>query len=259
MGVSWYLMLLGLVFSGGAAAEERKSLKCKNPSGKLWSSIFNANCGQSVCKKSGKKANWQSCPKAATEENIEELKDFLLEMKKELEVKIEQTCGMSVPVPTEVTTTTLQSPTTSIEGFFSARSSSQYGIGDGLWSADYAIDGKISEENHNFFSSLSESNPWLELSMPEGYISGVEIVTRYGCCADRVRDIEVRAGMDPVPNGFKGRLTINTKVATFVGPADANLKTYRINFDRSILAKYVTLQRIGEGVNLEINEVTMIR
>jgi len=241
MGVSWYLMLLGLVFSGGAAAEERKSLKCKNPSGKLWSSIFNANCGQSVCKKSGKKANWQSCPKAATEENIEELKDFLLEMKKELEVKIEQTCGMSVP------------------GFFSARSSSQYGISDGLWSADYAIDGKISEENHNFFSSLSESNPWLELSMPEGYISGVEIVTRYGCCADRVRDIEVRAGMDPVPNGFKGRLTINTKVATFVGPADANLKTYRINFDRSILAKYVTLQRIGEGVSLEINEVTMIR
>ena len=144
-------------------------------------------------------------------------------------------------------------------GFFSARSSSQYGIGDGLWSADYAIDGKISEENHHFFHSLSESNPWLELSMPEGYISGVEIVTRYGCCADRVRDIEVRAGMDPVPNGFKGRLTINTKVATFVGPADANLKTYRINFDRSILAKYVTLQRIGEGVNLEINEVTMIR
>jgi len=95
--------------------------------------------------------------------------------------------------------------------------------------------------------------------MPEGYISGVDIVTRYGCCADRVRDIEVRAGVDPVPNGFKGRLTINTKVATFVGPADANLKTYRINFDRSVLAKYVTLQRIGGHVTLEINEVTMIK
>ena len=95
--------------------------------------------------------------------------------------------------------------------------------------------------------------------MPEGYISGVEIVTRPGCCAERVRDIEVRAGMDPVPNGFKGRLTTNRKVATFDGPADANLKTYRINFDRSILAKYVTLQRIGGGVTLEINEVTMIK
>ena len=145
-------------------------------------------------------------------------------------------------------------------GFFSARSSSQYGM---EWTTDFgaltAIDGKISQKDSHFFHSQTESNPWLELSMLEGYISGVEIVTRYGCCADRVRDIEVRAGMDPVPNGFKGRLTINTKVATFVGPADANLKTYRINFDRSILAKYVTLQRIGEGVNLEINEVTMIR
>ena len=90
-------------------------------------------------------------------------------------------------------------------------------------------------------------------------ISGVEIVTRYGCCAERVRDIEVRAGMESVPSGFKGRLTTNTKVATFDGPADANLKTYRINFDRSVLAKYVTLQRIGGNVTLEINEVTMIQ
>merc|ERR1719312_2314553 len=123
---------------------------------------------------------------------------------------------------------------------------------------DYAIDGKISHENSKFFHSKFESDPWLELSMPEGYISGVEIVTRYGCCAKRVRDIEVRAGVDRVPNGFKGRLTINSKVATFVGPADANLKTYRINFDRSVRAKYVTLQRIGVGT-LEINEVTMIK
>jgi len=140
--------------------------------------------------------------------------------------------------------------------FFSAKASSQY-------ASDYgpltAIDDKISQEHRHFFHSQAESNPWLELSMPEGYISGVEIVTRYGCCPDRVRDIEVRAGMDSVPNGFKGELTINTKVATFVGPADANLKTYRINFDRSVLAKYVTLQRIGGHVTLEINEVTMIK
>ena len=138
-------------------------------------------------------------------------------------------------------------------GFFSAKASSQY-------ASDYgpltAIDDKISRDHRHFFHSRWESNPWLELSMPEGYISGVEIVTRYDCCADRVRDIEVRAGMSPVPNGFKGELTINTKVATFVGPADANLKTYRINFDRSVLAKYVTLQKIGGHVTLEINEVT---
>ena len=142
------------------------------------------------------------------------------------------------------------------EGFFSARSSSQL---SSQYGPETAIDDKISQEHLHFFHSKTESNPWLELSMAEGYISGVEIVTRYGCCADRVRDIEVRAGMDPVPSGFKGRLTTNTKVATFDGPADANLKTYRINFDRGVLAKYVTLQRIGERVTLEINEVTMIK
>ena len=145
-----------------------------------------------------------------------------------------------------------------LEGFFSARSSSQL---SSQFGPETAIDDKISQEHRHFFHSQTESNPWLELSMPEDYISGVEIVTRYGCCAERVRDIEVRAGMDPVPNGFKGRLTTNTKVATFDGPADANLMTYRINFefDRIVLAKYVTLQRIGESVTLEINEVTMIK
>ena len=94
--------------------------------------------------------------------------------------------------------------------------------------------------------------------MPEGFIKGVEIVTRWGCCAERVENIEIRAGMDPVPNGFKGKLTVNTKVATFVGPADANLKTYRVDFDESVLAKYVTLQRIRTRVTLEINEIRMI-
>merc|ERR1719206_513502 len=142
------------------------------------------------------------------------------------------------------------------EDFSSARSSSSYGASYGALTA---IDGKISEEHRNFFCSQPEDNPWLEVSMPEGFIKGVEIVTRWGCCADRVKNIEFRAGRESVPIGFKGKLTVNTKVATFVGPADANLKTYRVDFDESVLAKYVTLQRIGTRVTLEINEVTMIR
>ena len=113
--------------------------------------------------------------------------------------------------------------------------------------------------HRDFFGSQMEDNPWLEVSMPEGFIKGVEIVTRCCCCADRVKNIEFRAGRDSVPNGFKGRLTFNTKVATFVGPANANLQTYRVDFDEMVLAKYVTLQRIGTGVSLEINEIRMIK
>merc|ERR1719317_772816 len=147
---------------------------------------------------------------------------------------------------------------TLLEDFSSARSSSSYGYG-AIYGPLKAIDGKISKTNYNFFGSHMEDNPWLEVSMPEGYIKGVEIVTRCCCCADRVKNIEFRAGMDSVPNGFKGRLTFNTKVATFVGPANANLQTYRVDFDEMVLAKYVTLQRIGTGVSLEINEIRMIK
>ena len=50
---------------------------------------------------------------------------------------------------------------------------------------------------------------------------------------------------------------MNTKVATFDGPAVEG-QTYRINFDRTIVAKYVTIQKIGKGVYLEINELTML-
>ena len=142
--------------------------------------------------------------------------------------------------------------------FSSARSSSSYGYGS-LYGPLKAIDGKISKTNFDFFGSQMEDNPWLEVSMPEGFIKGVEIVTRWGCCADRVKNIEFRAGRESVPIGFKGRLTSNTKVATFVGPADANFQTYRVDFNHNVLAKFVTLQRIGTGVSLEINEIRMIK
>ena len=44
----------------------------------------------------------------------------------------------------------------------------------------YAFDGKISTHaRKNFFHSEKEDNPWLEMTMPEGYVRGVFIFTRY--------------------------------------------------------------------------------
>jgi len=96
------LLYLGFLISGGASTEDRKSLKCKNPSGKLWSSIFDKNCGQSVCQKTGKKASWRQCPKAATEAKIEEvikkeneiLKEVIENQAKVLDEKIEKVTKM---------------------------------------------------------------------------------------------------------------------------------------------------------------------
>jgi len=84
-------VLYVLLISAGASAENRKPLRCKNPSGKLWSSILNKNCGQSVCKKSGNKASWTECAKAATEAKMEEV---IRNEHKNLKTKIEEVTKM---------------------------------------------------------------------------------------------------------------------------------------------------------------------
>ena len=76
--------------------------------GNLWSSILNKNCHQSVCIKTGNKATWKQCPKAATEEVIKQetdnLKEAIENQTKKLDEmqevigkimeKIGQNCGM---------------------------------------------------------------------------------------------------------------------------------------------------------------------
>ena len=79
-----------------------------------------------------------------------------------------------------------------VVGFSSARASS-YNHDDKT--PVYSIDGKISKDTgKHFFHSISEDYPWLELAMPEGYVRGVFIFTRYAY-GSRVTNIEVRAGM----------------------------------------------------------------
>jgi len=143
-------------------------------------------------------------------------------------------------------------------GISGARASSEYLPHTGLWSPKKVIDNKISKNHVNIWHSNLEDYPWLELSIPEGYVTGVVITTRFDCCEHRFRDIEIRAGKNSVPSGYKGRLTVNTKVATFAGPANKGQQV-RIDFDRSILAKYVTIQKIGKRTYLEINEVKILK
>ena len=124
--------------------------------------------------------------------------------------------------------------------------------------ANYAIDEKISTDDINFFQSQTEDYPWLQLEIYEGYVTSVTIVPRHDCCAENLESIEIRAGLESVEDGYKGRLTINTKVAFFSGPATTG-HNYTIYFNNVVHAKFITLQRIKENVNLEINELTYSR
>ncbi|KAJ7361903.1 hypothetical protein OS493_014549 [Desmophyllum pertusum] len=83
---------------------------------------------------------------------------------------------------------------------FQVRCSSVYQDRPVCWSPKFAINGNISDHNTDFFASYSERHPWLEVKLPSPVlISSVTIVNRQNSCRERLRNVEIRAGMEPVP------------------------------------------------------------
>ena len=146
---------------------------------------------------------------------------------------------------------------------FQARGSSVYSGNLNNWGPKLAINGNISNENVFFFHSVSERNPWLEVKLPSPVlISSVTIINRKNSCWERLVNVEIRAGMDPVPDGFTAqergtdatkKLDVNSRCGFFAGPPDRFAEEgHVIFFDRPILAQYITLQLLGAGF-LQIN------
>ena len=123
----------------------------------------------------------------------------------------------------------------------------------------FAIDGVLSNENKFFFHSNIEPYNWaqLKLSRPQ-MVAGIEIFNRADCCGDRLRNLEIRAGLDPVPEGTTGDvlLTQNARVGFFPGPG-ANGGTYKIMFATPKLVQFITLQLFDRNY-LQLNEVKVI-
>ena len=113
----------------------------------------------------------------------------------------------------------------------------------------FAWDGKVSNGNTDFFHSANEKNPWLriQLSRPV-HIKSITIWGRISCCWDRLKNLEIRAGM-------RNDLT-NQLLATFPGPGERGAK-YEFNFHKpTSLAEYITLQIVqDQRTSLEINEI----
>ena len=145
---------------------------------------------------------------------------------------------------------------------FEARGSSVYSNVN-QFGPKFAINGEVSNKNHLFFHSELEMHPWLEVKFPfPVLISSVTIINRKDSCWGRLRNVEVRAGMTPVPEGFTAvyrglqsnkKLEVNTRCGYFEGPARGFVSEgYTIVFDRPIQAQYITLQ-ILEKQFLQIN------
>ena len=68
--------------------------------------------------------------------------------------------------------------------------------------------------------------------------------------------MEIRAGLDPVPDGVSGKqLDVNIVCANFMGPGESG-KEYDIQCLTPILAKYITIQILEKGT-LQINELNI--
>ena len=86
---------------------------------------------------------------------------------------------------------------------FQARGSSVFQGRLDQWGPKLAIDGEISDGDCFYFHSQREMNPWLEVKLPSPVlISSVTIINRKNGCWQRLVNVEIRAGMAPVPDGF---------------------------------------------------------
>ena len=141
----------------------------------------------------------------------------------------------------------------------SARSSSVLANQPNNWGPKFAHDGKKTSTNYGLFFSDVEDNPWLELKLKAvRAVSAIEVANRAETTGDRLQKTEIRAGTETVPGGFKGKLTINSKVAYFEGPGQIGA-TYRMEFDVVTSAQYITIQNLYTGALLSINEVTVFK
>ena len=95
------------------------------------------------------------------------------------------------------------------------------------------------------------------LTISPQVVTGLVIVNRFDSGGDRLKAVEIRAGLVPVPIEFTGLLTVNEPVGFFAG-SGVTEETYFINFDRPTNAEYVTIQIIGNNGTLHLNEVTLV-
>ncbi len=147
---------------------------------------------------------------------------------------------------------------------FQVRCSSVYSGKSSYWGPRFAINGEMSVNSKYFFHSELENHPWLEVKFPSPVlVSSVTIVNRLNGYQERLRTLEVSAGMEPVPEGFAAhdrglegnkKLEVNSRCGYFAGPARNLEECVTIMFEKPTLAQYITLQILGEEF-LQINGI----
>ena len=129
-----------------------------------------------------------------------------------------------------------------------AWSSSVLSNGIKNWGPQLAMKGG-SRSSTGYFHSNMENRPWLRIQVPVTRYAGVSITNRFDCCWNRLRNVQVRAGMSPSLR--------NAVVGFFKGPGRKG-QTYQIKFKRPVMAKYISFQIMARGI-LQINGIKLYR
>ena len=115
------------------------------------------------------------------------------------------------------------------------------------------------------FQSRFQKDPWIQwhLYSPQ-VITGIMINTRRDSDDStnprvELQNVTVRAGNFSINSTFKGVITKNTLCGVFEGPGNASITKYTINCTKAIMARYITVQMLGNYTALQINEMDVIK
>jgi len=120
--------------------------------------------------------------------------------------------------------------------------------------AEMAINGILNavSDYDDMFNSDNDNYPWLAIDLGFYYkVTGVSMVERSGCCADRTADINVRVGMKSPPaegTGGDAEITDNQLCGIFLGPGQLGT-TSNLTCDEPKFGRFVTLQRVSSVVS----------
>ena len=105
-----------------------------------------------------------------------------------------------------------------------------------------------SKTSTKFFHSNMQVNPWVRFQLNKvTVITSVTIVNRWDCCGNRLRNIQVRAGMANNIN--------NPVVGTFKGPGKSK-GVYVIRLTKAVRARYIVILMKGKGY-LQVNGIRL--
>ena len=126
---------------------------------------------------------------------------------------------------------------------------------------EFAADGVRSRSYS--FQSRRQKDPWIQWHMyTPKVITGIKISTRRdtGDSSNpriELRNVTIRAGNFSTDRSFQGEITNNTLCGVFEGPGNIST-TYTINCTKAIMARYITVQMLGNYTALQINELEVV-